>query len=266
MSILQDRAWRLKYTPENGNLVKLLYEPALDCAVRYDRLTGYFSASALALAARGVEGLILNGGRMRMVVGWTLDPPEIAAIEKGEALKAQVDRHLREAPLVPLDQAMSEALELLAWLVAEGRLEVRVAVPCDVKRRPIPAEGLFHEKSGVVEDKTGDRLAVNGSLNETAAGWTKNWESLNVFTSWRDPERVAEEEENFARLWADQAKHVITLDVPAAVQENLMRFLPEGDRPARLMAREAPPAPHEPTTLKKPEVSPPPPFDLRRAV
>lgn len=265
MTILRDRSWRLKYTPDHGDLVGGFYVPLLDCAVRYDRLTGYFSASALALAARGVEGLVLNGGRMRMVVGCTLDPPEIAAIEKGEALKARVDQHLRQAPLTPLDQAMGEALELLAWLVAEGRLEVRVAVPCDAKRRPIPAEGLFHEKAGIVEDKTGDRLAFNGSLNETAAGWTKNWESVNVFTSWRDPERVAEEEENFARLWADQAKHVITLDVPAAARDDLMRFLPdEGEKPARLKAREAPPVSYDPPPAEpKPA---PPPFDLRRAV
>ncbi len=86
MSILQDRAWRLKYTPDTGDLIKLLYQPMLECAVRYDRLTGYFSASALALAARGVEGLVLNGGRMRMVVGCTLQQPEINAIEKGEEL------------------------------------------------------------------------------------------------------------------------------------------------------------------------------------
>ena len=54
MSILQDRPWKLKYTPDHGDLVKLLYQPALECAARYDRLTGYFSASALALAARGI--------------------------------------------------------------------------------------------------------------------------------------------------------------------------------------------------------------------
>jgi hypothetical protein len=47
MSILQDRPWKLKYTPDHGDLVKLLYQPLLECAVRYDRLTGYFSASAL---------------------------------------------------------------------------------------------------------------------------------------------------------------------------------------------------------------------------
>ncbi|MEK0082317.1 DEAD/DEAH box helicase [Benzoatithermus flavus] len=267
MTRLQDRDWRLKYTPDHGDLVKLLYVPLLTCAVRYDRLTGFFSASALALAARGVEWLVANGGRMRLIVGCTLDLPEIEAIEKGEALKAQVERHIRANPLVPQDQHAIDALELLAWLVEQGRLDIRIAVPCDEHRRPVPADGLFHEKAGVVEDKTGDRIAFNGSLNETAAGWTKNWESLNVFTSWRDPERVDEEDQNFARLWANQAKHAVTVDVPSAVREDLLRFLPHEDRPARIrrldvVAPEPEPPAHDAT--------PPAPvidlLDLRRAV
>ena len=187
MSILKDRGWKLKYTPDDGSFVRELYQPALACAVRYDRLTGYFRASALALAARGIEGLVFNGGRMRMVVGCTLHPPEIEAIEKGEDLRAQVAQHFSAMPLMPADDNATSALELLAWMVAKGLLDVRVGIPCDDKRRPIPAEGLFHEKAGIIEDKTGDCLAFNGSLNETAAGWTQNWESLNVFTSWDDP-------------------------------------------------------------------------------
>jgi hypothetical protein len=129
MTILQDQVWKLKYTPDHGDLVKLLYEPMLASAVRYDRLTGYFSASALALAARGIEGLIVNVGHMRMVVGCTLDPPEVDAIAKGETVRTQVEQHLRAAPLQPLDTAMMEALELLAWLIGVGRLDIRVAVP-----------------------------------------------------------------------------------------------------------------------------------------
>jgi hypothetical protein len=219
----------------------------------------------LALAARGIEGLALNGGRMRMVVARTLNPPEIEAIEKGEELRAQVVRHFAAMPLMPADPGMAAGLELLAWMVSQGLLDVRVGIPCDDQRRPVPAEGLFHEKAGIIEDKTGDRLAFNGSLNETAAGWTRNWESLNVFTSWRDPDRVSEEDANFAKLWAGQSKHVITLDVPAAVREDLLRFLPTDDVPARLKKVE---------TLPTPKVSPPPvdpepatpPFDLRKAV
>ena len=172
--MLTDYAWRLKYTPEDGDLVKLFYIPALEDAERYDRLTGYFNAGALALAARGIEGLVRNGGRMRLVVGCTLDPPEIEAIERGEALREQIEKHLATLPLAPPDVGAADALEMLAWMVARGHLDVKVAVPCDSRGKPVHDSAIFHEKTGIVEDRAGDRIAWTGSLNETAAGWQRN--------------------------------------------------------------------------------------------
>ena len=160
--MLADRAWKRKYTPDDGDLVALFYVPVLEDAERYDRLTGYFNAGALALAARGIEGLVRNAGRMRLVVGCTLEPSEIEAIERGEALRDRVERRLASLPLAPPDPASSEALELLAWMIARGHLDVKVAVPCDPDGRPIPSDGIFHEKAGIVADRTGDRLAWNG--------------------------------------------------------------------------------------------------------
>ena len=87
VTMLRDRTWQLKYTPDDGDLVTLFYVPALEDAERYDRLTGYFNAEALTLAARGIEGLVRNGGRMRLVAGCTLAAPEIEAIEEGEELR-----------------------------------------------------------------------------------------------------------------------------------------------------------------------------------
>ena len=98
---LAARDWKLKYTPEDGDLVRLFYVPALEDARRYDRLTGYFNAGALALAARGIEGLIQNKGRMRLIVGCTLESPEIEAIERGEKLRDLVQQHLTSLPLDP---------------------------------------------------------------------------------------------------------------------------------------------------------------------
>jgi superfamily II DNA or RNA helicase len=269
MSLLCDKEWKLKYTPDDGDLVKLLYVPALECAVRYDRLTGYFRARALTLAARGLEGLIRNNGRMRLLVGCTLDKPEVDAIAKGAEFRDQVKAHLIANPLKPGSQREVEALELLAWMVAKQILEVQVAVPCDEHRRPIPAQGIFHEKAGIIEDKTGDRLAFNGSLNETEAGWTRNWESLNIFRSWLgDALRVAAEETNFTKLWSGESKHVITMPVPDAMREDLLRFLPEHDLPARLRNTQAKAVidlPLEPEP--PPELAPPEPLiDLRRLV
>ena len=182
--MLSDHEWKLKYTPEDGDLVKLFYIPALEDAERYDRLTGYFSAGALALAARGIEGLVRNGGRMRLVVGCTLGPPEIEAIERGEALREQVEKHLTDLPLAPPDASVADALELLAWMVGRGHLDVKVAVPCDPGGKPIHDSAIFHEKAGIIEDRAGNRIAWTGSLNETAAGWQRNWESISVYTSW----------------------------------------------------------------------------------
>jgi len=235
MSLLSDIEWKLKYTPDDGDLVSLLYVPALECAVRYDRLTGYFQARALMLAARGIEGLVRNNGRMRLLVGCTLNQPEVEAISRGAECRDQVRAHLLANPLRPGNQYEVQALELLAWMVANQTLEVQVAVPCDEHRRPTPADGIFHEKAGIIEDKTGDRLAFNGSLNETENGWRHNWESLTIFRSWlgEDP-RVAIEDANFAKLWAGESRHVIAMPVPDAVRDDLLRFLPQNDLPARL--------------------------------
>ncbi|MCY4382896.1 MAG: SNF2-related protein [Nitrospinae bacterium] len=249
--MLADRSWKLKYTPEDGDLVKLFYIPALEDAERYDRLTGYFNAGALALAARGIEGLVRNGGHMRLVVGCTLEPPEIQAIEAGEDLRERVDKYLAVLPLAPPDADASNALELLAWMVACGYLDVKVAVPCDAVGKPVHDSGIFHEKAGIIEDRGGDKIAWNGSLNETAAGWQRNWESINVYTSWGpDPGRVDGEEANFARIWANKAQRVIVLDVPDAARRDLMRFLPASDMPVRLKEPEGKPAKR---STKKPD-------------
>jgi hypothetical protein len=199
MNLLQDRPWRVKYSADDGDLVSSFYIPALACAVRYDRTTGYFSADTLTLALRGIEGLVHNGGHMRLIVGCTLDEPEVAAIEHGLAVREAIERQLQQISLSPTWSETAAALELLAWLVAQGILEIKVAIPCDTHRRPIPGPALFHEKSGIIEDATGATLAFSGSLNETAAGWLNNWESFHVYTGWSNgAAHLDEEEKTFA--------------------------------------------------------------------
>ena len=241
--MLRDRRWRRKYTTDD-DLVAGFYVPALGDAVSYDRLSGYFGAGALALAVRGVEGLVGNEGKMRLVVGCTLDPEEVAVIEEGLELRAQVERRLASVSLDAPDQPAQEALELLGWMVARGILDVKVAVPCGPDRRPLPDDALFHEKTGIIEDGAGDRIAWSGSLNESAAGWARNWESISVFTSWEEPNRVEDEEGGFEAIWEGHNRRLLVVDVPEAVRRKLLRAAPKQGLPARLRrpAGEAEPA------------------------
>ncbi len=232
--MLRDHDWKPRYTSDDGNLARLLHVPALRDAVRYDRLTGFFNAAALTLAARGIEDLARNGGKMRLVVGCTLEPDEIKAIQNGEALREQVERRMAGAPLAPPDDVAADARELLAWMVKHRLLDVKVAVPCDEGGAPVSDNSLFHVKIGVIEDKSGDKLAWDGSVNETEAGLRRNWESVNVFASWDDPKRVELDEAEFNRVWTGKAKRLIVMDVPEAVRRELLKHAPRSGKPKRL--------------------------------
>jgi len=276
MALLRDTDWKTSYTTDDLGLVSDFYVPALECAVRYHRATGYFSAGALALAARGVEGLVRNNGTMRLLVGCTLNQAEVEAIRRGESLRQTVDARLQQMPLTAEGAAEEDALELVSWMIAAGHLEVKVAVPCDKKRRPCPADGIFHDKSGVIEDKTGDRLAFNGSVNETCRGWgsgaySGNWERLTAFCDFGEGNPYVEDvEQDFARLWSDKARRARVIDVPAAMQEDLLRFLPKHDKkPRRLTKPEAPEPPEgevDPPEDEEDEVLALGPDELRRRV
>ena len=234
---LRDRQWLTKYDSDSASLVREFYEPAISCAVRYDRSTGFFSAKLLTLAARGIENLVKNQGKMRLVIGCTISEAEVTAIEKGEKLREVVDRHMSAFPLDPRSSYENDALEMLAWMIANEFLEVKLALPCSIiDRKPIVSHGIFHEKAGIIEDCSGDRLAFNGSINETAMGWTGNWESFHVFTDWTGSKsHVDEEEKSFAKLWSNQAKRCLVIDVPTAMRSQLLKFLPAEDgKPTRL--------------------------------
>lgn len=236
MALLSDHKWKSKYTPDDGDLVQRFYVQALDAAVRYDRTTGYFSASALALAARGIETLVRNNGKMRLLVGCTLDSAETDAIAAGYDMRETVAGRLMKMPLLAVDADHREALELLSWMVAKGLLDVKVAIPKNEAGKAIPEFSIFHEKSGIIEDKTGDRIAFSGSINETAAGWKLNWESFHVFCSWIGGDlHIQAEEDSFARLWEGRSPRAWVMDIPEAIEKALLPFLPaDGAEPVRV--------------------------------
>ncbi len=284
MTLLRDRTWAPTYDTGGGDLARRFWLPALRTAVRYDRTSGYFKAGALALAARGVEELIRHGGRMRLIVGCTLDEAEARAIDEGATLGEVLAR--KPMPLAAESEGEQSALELLAWMVAGDHLQVRIALPCDpVNRRPVEGDtAIFHAKQGVIEDRTGARIAFSGSINETPAGWLRNWESIHVYASWEMPGHVEAVEQAFDKLWTDQDPRARVIEVPEALRSAMLHFLPpDGAKPARLIdqpklpnepeleaaERPAPDGTNEPEPIKGPGLSddPPKPFyDLRREV
>lgn len=225
--LLRHRQWkRFPRGPDPG-LLEELYEPALRCAVRYDRCCAYFSSSVLAAAARGFAGFIQNLLRSgpdacrpaaRLLVNEQLDEADLRALlstAKEDILADSLLKRFRD----PSEALQKHRLQMLAWLVREGWLEVRVGIMRD-------GQGIMHAKFGLVTDSAGDCLAFQGSGNETGEALTSNYEELEVRSSWDDAEFVQHFRARFDSLWSDGDPAVRVLSLPEAVREKLIRFAP----------------------------------------
>ena len=77
---LRDHPFQISYGPTDDRLHDF-YIPALSCSVRYDRMTGFFSSSALAIAAAGGRRLLRPARRrMRTIVARHVSPQETTPV------------------------------------------------------------------------------------------------------------------------------------------------------------------------------------------
>lgn len=229
--MFRDRTWKGVYRSDSDNLLEGFYIPALKESVSYDRAVGFFSASMLSFAAQGVSALVENDGRMRLIFGGEIDASDAQAILDGYAQRDLSDR-IGRSILVQIDN-LAEALAnqrlvALSWLVANGRLEIKIAL----KRR-----GMYHEKIGIFTDGAGDQLVFQGSANETSYALLPdfNFESINVFPGWRTElsDHFQPYIDGFHRLWSNQTKNTHVIEFPDAARERLVKIASRTSRPPR---------------------------------
>ncbi|MCZ7568053.1 MAG: helicase-related protein [Ardenticatenaceae bacterium] len=228
-SRLRDYPFKYTYGPGDDR-VNEFYIPALSASVQYDRSTGFFSSTALAVAATGVARLIANGGRMRLLVGAQLAEDDVEAIRRGYDLRARVEAATMRGFAEPESQFVADRLAALAWMIAEGHLDIQVVLPVDghgIPRPAMEALGYYHPKTGIFTDETGDRLAFTGSSNESFSGWVQNYEEFWVFRSWEGPHAyLAEAIGRFERLWEGREIGWIALPIPEAARQRLLKYRP----------------------------------------
>lgn len=226
--MLRDRTWQEFISGPDDTVLTELYEPALSQAIRYDRSCAYFASSVLAAAARGFGGLIQNllslgeaapRPAVRLLVNEHLDPDDLQALlEHGDP--TILEEKLLPRLSDPVDALSKVRLEMLAYLVAKGLLEVKVGVMRG-------GQGIMHAKFGLVTDAQGDTLVFAGSGNESRSGLRLNYENLEVSGSWDRPGRYAHFTGQFEALWNGTHPAVATLSLPDAVQHKLIKLAPE---------------------------------------
>lgn len=220
--MLRDLNLKPVYKSDQDNILEEFYLPALSVASSYDRAVGFFSGSALIYAAQAISAFVQNDGKMRLVLGAFVDKSDLDAVLEGLRHQELADKHGSEILRVlgsATEELFKRRFECISYLVAHGRLEIRIAL------REI---GMYHDKVGIIRDAHGNSIVFSGSANESASALlpTHNYESISVFPSWR-PELEdfhSLHADSFERLWTNRSPGTAVLNLPAAVEEQLIRI------------------------------------------
>lgn len=218
--MLRNFPFKQVYRSDTDHILRDFYIPALTGSTKYDRAVGYFSASMLSYAAQGLSAFVENDGHMRLIVGGELDASEVQALLDGYEMRDLISR--LGSQFVQVIESVDDAifnrrLELLSWLVACGRLDIKVA---------LKTQGMYHEKIGVFTDAQGDKIVFQGSANETRNALLPdfNFESITVFPNWNSQLSSYCEPfiTGFEDLWENKTPNTVTIDLPEAAKAKLI--------------------------------------------
>ncbi len=221
---LHELPLRIGYRSDSGSIIDDFYVPCLSVSKQYRRAVGYFTSGGLSVAARGLARFISGDGLMYLVASPFFSAEDIETIRRGYTAREDivVRALVRQFDLVSTS-VEEDRLGCLAWLIAENRLEVKIALPS----LPNHPQAIYHEKIGIFTDAKGESVAFTGSPNETVGGLISNFESIDVFCSWDDPHgRVPIKIEQFEHLWKNETKHLEVIPFPEAARQSLLRFRP----------------------------------------
>lgn len=225
--LLRDISLKSSYESGEDDLVGDFYIPALECAVTYDRIAGFFSSSSLAIAAEGIAALVLNGGRMRLLASPKLSKEDVEIINKATS---NANDFFEKRMLDSLEDIANEFekdhLSALGWLLHNGFLEIKLVMPLNSYGEITAGNELFHQKVGIITDKKGDAISFSGSINESASGWIKNIEEFKVFKEWNPSQKEFFDSDNkrFEQFWYGERKYVKIIDLPTAIKGQLISF------------------------------------------
>lgn len=150
----------------------------------------------------------------------------VSTLDERRAYEATVIERIL-ADIVTFTQSPNDRelrARIFAWLIARQRMTIKFAFATHV-----PESGIFHEKIGVFDFASGDRIAFTGSANETLSGHELNYESIDVYRSWmpNEKERVDVKIEQFEDAWNDKAFGLSVHDISEKMLSRLRAVAPD---------------------------------------
>ena len=220
---LRDLSLKQEYRSDRDNVVSEFFIPCLTNSIQYDRTIEFISVKSLSTLTFGLENIQDHHAKIRLVSGHRFSTSDLNSLVK------LFDQHGtgRLNGRINLDNKIGNFIQdskirQLKKIIEDFKLEVKVAIPNSEY-----VDGVFEERMGIFRDTDDDVVAFSGTSNVTFDAENRNFESVDVFTSWDDKTRVDNKIKNFENLWANRTNYVEIYDLVYAEKKNLLKYTTE---------------------------------------
>ncbi|MEJ2259460.1 MAG: DNA repair helicase [Nitrosopumilaceae archaeon] len=211
---LRDIALKEEYRSDRDDIVAEFFFPCLSHCIEYDRCVDYLSIQTLVTIAMAFENFSSGGAKLRMVTGHRFKSSELEILTKLFS-----DKYTKRFDGVLIKDTKIQKLQ---DIVNKGQIELKVAIPNSEQ-----VTDSFSERIGLFLDEHDQIVAFTGTSKESFSTQTRDFESVDVFTSWNDKSRVERKMKDFEELWENKTKYVEVYDFLYAAENNLVKYSSE---------------------------------------
>ena len=226
---LRDLPLKQEYRSDKDDVVSEFFIPCLTSSIQYDRTIEFISIKSLSTLSFGLENIQDHHAKIRLVSGHRFSTRDLNIISKlfdhqrKRRFSGDLIRDNKIGKII-LDKKIENLIkdnkiQQLENVIKDFKLEVKVAIPNSEY-----VDGTFEERLGIFRDTNDDVVAFSGTSNATFDAENRNFESVDVFTSWDDKSRVEQKIKNFEDLWTNKTNYVQVYDLPYAEKNNLLKY------------------------------------------
>jgi len=211
---LRDLRLKEEYRSDTDDIVSEFFFPCLSNCIEYDRCVDFLSIQTLASIAMAFDNFSEGKAKLRMITGHRFKISDL------NLLTRLFSENYTKADNVKLMK--DSKINKIRNIIENGQIEIKIAIPNSEQ-----VTDSFSERIGIFRDENNDVVAFTGTSRGTVPSQTRDFESVDVFTSWNDKSRVERKMKDFEDLWQNKTKYVEVYDFAFAEKNNLLKYSSE---------------------------------------
>ncbi len=200
-----------EYRSDVDDIVAEFFFPCLSNCIEYSRCVDFLSIQTLATISMAFENFSEGRAKLRMITGHRFRTSDLNIFTKlfsEKSTKSFKGKLIKDSKIKQLQR-----------IVDKCQIELKIAIPNSEQ-----VADSFSERIGIFRDEHDQKVAFTGTSKESFSTQTRDFESVDVFTSWNDKSRVERKIKDFEDLWKNKTKYVQVYDFMEAEENSLLKY------------------------------------------